>query len=89
MCGSDISWSVSIPIQELIDRQNAEDGTDSALWLWDSLSSPVTSSLNFIILLTLCTGGACLLYFDLDCYKLLLAEQGIQPTSTALDKVFS
>ena len=34
--GSNISWSVSIPIQELtvgIDRQNAEGGTDSALWL--------------------------------------------------------
>ena len=34
--GSDISWSVSIPIQELtvvIDRQNAEGDTDSALWL--------------------------------------------------------
>ena len=34
--GSDIgigSWRVSIPIQELIDRLNAEGGTDSALWL--------------------------------------------------------
>ena len=32
--GSDIGWSVSIPIQELtvIDRQSAEGGTDSAVY---------------------------------------------------------
>ena len=32
--GSDISWSVSIPIQELtVVYRQAEGGTDSALWL--------------------------------------------------------
>ena len=34
--GSDIDWSVSIPIfkneQLVIDRQNAEDSTDSAVY---------------------------------------------------------
>ena len=32
--GSDISWSVSIPIQDLtVVYRQAEGGTDSALWL--------------------------------------------------------
>ena len=50
--GSDISWSVSIPIQELTvvyNRQNAEGGTDSALSVYGyCVATPMAISTRWL-----------------------------------------